>query len=116
MRIVILINILLLYCIAITIGSGRSSHEHISNQTPSETTYFFTETSTNLFFHTLNTESSLSVYPPCSIKVSLNQLFVLNKFIEQLFFHGFLRYNFYSKNVLVRFTPADIIFPFHYFW
>lgn len=116
LRIILLINILLLYCFAITIGSGNGNHQTISKETSSETEYFYTVTSTNLFSHTINTESSVSVYPPCSIKVSFNQLFAFTKATEQIFFNVFTKYNFYSKNVLVRFAPADIVFPFHYFW
>ncbi len=116
LRIVILINIILLYCFAITLGSKNGNHANISKQTNSSVEYFYTVSLTNLFSHTLNTESYLSVYPPSSIKVSFNQLFAFTKATEHIFFHVFSKYNFYSKNVLIRFTPPNIIFPFHYFW
>jgi hypothetical protein len=75
--------------------------------------------SSNLFCHTTQLKSSVTVFnhfPSPPLKNSFTELSAYTKVSEELFLHTFLQYSFYAQHLLIRLRQTDIIFPFHYFW
>ena len=73
----------------------------------------------DLYCHDFKTEnfSKIPGDPPVtSIKNPFNKAIADAKTAEIVLLSVFSRYNFYSKNIIIRFQPEDITFPFQYFW
>ena len=75
--------------------------------------------SANLFLPTGETDNVIHGYninTPSSLKTNPNDFLACIKAKELLLVNLFSKYIFFSRNVVIRFQPTDIIFPFHYFW
>ncbi|MBK7290799.1 MAG: hypothetical protein IPI78_11615 [Chitinophagaceae bacterium] len=73
----------------------------------------------DLLCHTSQNENFLQLVPkapPSLLKSSSLYNTAIIKKAESFVQHKFLQYNLFSINILGRLQPADIVFPFHYFW
>ncbi len=112
------LTILALYCLSISFYSGNAvNYTDYSKNSDSE--YRSSIVSSNLFCHTEQSESSVSLHnniSRTSLKNSFNQFSAFSLAAIHLLRNSYSTYFFYSENIVVRFKKTDIIFPFHYFW
>lgn len=114
-----IVLLIAIYCFALGIATESAIHYDFQNQPRAEQENFFSTISTNLFCHTSQSENSIknfNDFPSPRFTDSYNSLWAVNKTTEHFLEIVFLQYNFFSKNLLIRFRKNNIIFPFHCFW
>ena len=119
---VTLANLILLYCFVISLYNGdgffhNSNHSNQPDQPQTET--YHPTVSKSLFCHTIPTEPSYSVVTKVPVSFVKNQFTDFKEYIlatKNVFRTKFLQYSFFSKKILLRLHPRNIIYPFHYFW
>ncbi|MDD2563222.1 MAG: hypothetical protein PHU27_03275 [Salinivirgaceae bacterium] len=108
-----------IYCFAIGIVANSTIPYAIRDTQTTEQAKFFATVSTDLFYHTPQSENSYSNlidFPAPTFKNPLNSYWVLNKTTEQYLAIAFSQYTFISRNFPIRYRKTNIIFPFHCFW
>ena len=116
-----LISIALFYSLAIGLYSGvaYAGNGSFSTQDGHAEKKYSNTVAAKLFQHTIQSENAVTVCghsKPATIKNTCKEFSAINKAAEQVYVHTFLRYNFFSRKLLVRLQNTDLIFPFHYFW
>ncbi|MGE5449723.1 MAG: hypothetical protein ACM3PR_15295 [Bacteroidales bacterium] len=115
------LTVFILYCFTLSIygGTAVTSASHFSKATAQEN--FASAILSNDANHAEQAENSINVcknIPRTSLKNSFNQYSFSSiagiGAINNLYAFSF--YIFYSKNLCIRFSKTDIIFPFHNFW
>jgi hypothetical protein len=118
-----IIKVLLLvsiYCFGVCISTKALpySSAHPIEQNNKQHKYV-TSASKILFFHTEQSEdslSSLSEYSLQNFKLSYTDFWVTSLSIEILCKATFKQYKNHLKTILIRYRKSDLIFPFHNFW
>ncbi|MDD4575966.1 MAG: hypothetical protein PHI36_06020 [Bacteroidales bacterium] len=114
-----IVLLIAIYCFAMGIATKSAIHSDFKNPPRAEQETFFSTISTNLFCHTSQSENSINNindFPSPRYTDSYNSIWAVNKTTEHFLDIAFLQYDFFSKNLLIRFQKNNIIFPFHCFW
>lgn len=108
--------LLAIYCFAISVVTtslSRSQFQKIDQDK------YFSNVTSNLYFHTSPSESSVNNFTNFASPVFKNVytgLWAIVKAIEHVSEAEFSQYTITSGNFLINYRKSDIIFPFHYFW
>ncbi len=101
-------------------SSSFSSNEVFLKSNADNTETYFSLVSSNLFCHTNQNESFTDgpnhFLPQHSLKNYLNNFSKIIYAKELILENKFVKYDFYSRNIILRLQHSDIIYPFHYFW
>lgn len=121
LKIFALLNISILYCFIISIYSSSAFNTIavFSKSGDTDAECHYSVISSNLLCLATRTESAVGVSdnaPPSPLKNTFKAFSACARAAEHVLFNRFLQYDFYSRNLVVRFHTTDIIFPFHYFW
>ncbi len=120
-KIIVLFQILVLCCFIVSICNTRILLPEISFQnnrstqengySPIDGAYLFTQTT-----KPENVVNGFKNLPIFSFKNYPNDYLAQRKAAESYLINNWSEYVFFAENIVVRLQPADIIFPFHYFW
>lgn len=120
-RIKVLFQIFVLYCFIVSIYSA-GIHAPVTpfqyNHSTSEDGYSPVG-GVDLFTITTKPENVVAGhrnFPTFSFKNHANDYLEHRKAAESYLVNTWTEYIFFAANVVIRLQPADIIFPFHYFW
>jgi len=108
-----------IYCFAIVVVIKSVTFSDFQGNSNTTQEQYFSEFSTKLFSHTLQSESSVNNtnnLPTPNFKNPFNGIWAITKTTERLFETAYSQYTNISKNFLIQYRKTDIIFPFHYFW
>jgi hypothetical protein len=116
-----LVSITLLYCLATGLYSNAAYAGNIafSKQDDKATANYSHSVSAKSFQHTVQTENSITVCNhnnTVTVKNTYKEFSGANRATENLLFHTFSQYKFFSHKLLVSLQNTNLIFPFHYFW
>jgi len=120
-KITVLFQVLVLYCFLVSIYSPRMLASGIPFQNDRSTRQdgFSPIGGVDLFTITTKTENVVIGHknlPTFSFKNHSSDYLALRKAAESYLLNRYDEYIFFAKNQIIRLQPADIIFPFHYFW
>jgi preprotein translocase subunit SecG len=108
-----------IYCFAISIVTAPAIHGQIQNTKKTEQEKYFSDATSNLFFHTSGSESFVNSFTSFLTPVFKNtsvDLWAIVNTKELLFEAKYSQYTLFSGNFLISYRKSVIIFPFHYFW
>ncbi|WP_339709435.1 hypothetical protein [uncultured Kriegella sp.] len=108
-----------IYCFALgmVISSYGSTESPTDSHQHGETN--IAAVSTALFYHTPESESGVTTadnHTPSNVKNPFDSVWALVNTTNVLFESKYAQYLKSSKNFLIHYRKADLIFPFHYFW
>lgn len=108
-----------LYCLAISFIGENSQNSGFSFKTTSGKVNKDLSVSIKQFSNTSEAESLVNPFSnslPTTLKDTNNGFFAIVKIRELFFANEFFQYIFTSRNFLIKYGKANMIFPFHYFW
>lgn len=108
-----------IYCFAIGVVTAPVIHSQNQSTKKTAQEKYFSDITSNLFFHTSPSESSVNSYTSFIAPVFKNSsvsLGAIESAKELLFEAKFSQYTILSESFLISYRKSDIIFPFHYFW
>lgn len=112
------ISLIVFYCFAIGFVNPYPLSKDVQSHTDSKRDYYSTVKAA-LHYHVSPSESVVHTAGNYTAPGFNHILFgpgILLLITEQLFESAFFQYSNRSRNFLVRYRKADLIFPFHYFW
>jgi len=120
-KITVLFQVLVLYCFLVSIYSTRMLASGIPFQNDRSTREDGFSPINGVDLFTISTKPENVVIghknlPTFTFKNHPNDYLALRKAAESYLLNRYDEYIFFAKNHIIRLQPADIIFPFHYFW
>ena len=114
-------QILVLYCFIVSFCSTKILTPGISfhNDRTAKEDGFSPMESVDLFTiatKPVNVVNGFRHLPTFSFKNQVNDYLALRRAAESYLLNSRSEYIFFAKNMIVRLLPADLIFPFQYFW
>ena len=117
-----LVNLILLYGFVISFYSGADFFQYSQvsgQQTEQQSESCQALVSKDLLSHTSSTENTVKLVSHATASSLKNQFTGFVEYIgatNQLILARFQQYSFFSKNLLLRISQYDIIYPSHFFW
>lgn len=108
-----------LYCFTISMAGDITQHSGLSNKSTIEKEKNDVTVSIKFFSNTSQAESLSEPTvnnAPSTLKNSFNEFSAIARIKENFIANTFSQYISISRNFLIKYLKANIIFPFHYFW
>jgi hypothetical protein len=117
-KILLVLIITTLYCFVISAVNHSFIDSEYNKLITSQHKNTYSDFSNTHFYHTFQTESSVSnnSLPSTNLKNQFFSFWAIHKTHEQVIKSEYLQYVLREKNNLIHYRKSDIIFPFHYFW
>ena len=120
-KITVSFQILVLYCFIVSFCSTKmlASGIPFHRNPPAKEDGFSPMAEADLFTiatKPVNVVNGFRHLPTFSFKNQANDYQALRKAAESYLLNARSEYIFFAKNIIVRLQPADLIFPFQYFW
>jgi hypothetical protein len=117
-----LVNLILLYGFVISFYNGADFFQYSlinGQQTEHQTEIFQSFVSKDLLSHTSSTGNAVKLVSHATAYSLKNQFTGFVEYIgatNQVILARFQQYSFFSKNLLLKISQYDIIYPSHFFW
>jgi hypothetical protein len=108
-----------IYSFAIGVVTAPVIHAQIQSTQKTAQEKYFSDITSNFFFHTSPVESSVNSFTNFIAPVFKNSsvsLWAIESAKELLSEAKLSQYTILSESFLISYRTSDIIFPFHYFW